>query len=114
MHGKISTRAEPIDALRVASELEHQLMAQYLFAVYSLKRYPYEGLEPVLLERVRRWSSSITLIARQEMEHLGLAMNQSPTIRRCRRTTPPRRSSRAASRRSSRRTRRKSRMPRDS
>jgi hypothetical protein len=75
MPSGISTRAELIDALRVASELEHQLMAQYLFAVYSLKRYTYEGLEPVLLERVRRWSSSITLIARQEMEHLGLAMN---------------------------------------
>jgi len=75
MHQGITTRAELIDALRVASELEHQLMAQYLFAVYSLKRYTYEGLEPVLLERVRRWSSSITLIARQEMEHLGLAMN---------------------------------------
>lgn len=80
MHRGISTRAELIDALRVASELEHQLMAQYLFAVYSLKRYTYEGLEPVLLERVRRWSSSITLIARQEMEHLGLALNLLSSI----------------------------------
>lgn len=80
MHQPISTRAELIDALRVAAELEHQLMAQYLFAVYSLKRYTYEGLEPVLLERVRRWSSSITLIARQEMEHLGLAMNLLSSI----------------------------------
>jgi len=72
---KITTRAELIDALRTASELEHQLMAQYLFAVYSMKRYTWEGLEPVQLEYVRRWSSSITLIARQEMEHLGLALN---------------------------------------
>jgi hypothetical protein len=77
---KINTRAELIDALRVASELEHQLMAQYLFAVYSMKRYTWEGLEPVLLERVRRWSSSITLIARQEMEHLGLALNLLSSI----------------------------------
>lgn len=71
----ITTRAELIDALRVASELEHGLMAQYLFAVYSMKRYTYEDLEPVQLEYVRRWSSSIALIARQEMEHLGLALN---------------------------------------
>ena len=71
----ITTRADLINALRVASELEHGLMAQYLFAVYSMKRYTYEGLEPVQLEFVRRWSSSITLIARQEMEHLGLALN---------------------------------------
>lgn len=80
MAGEISTRAGLIDALRVASELEHQLMAQYLFAVYSLKRYTYEGLDPVLLEYVRRWSSSITLIARQEMEHLGLALNLLSSI----------------------------------
>lgn len=80
MNRKISTRAELIDALRTASELEHQLMAQYLFAVYSLKRYTYEGLDPVQLEHVRRWSSSITLIARQEMEHLGLAMNLLSSI----------------------------------
>lgn len=71
----ITTRAELINALRVAAELEHGLMAQYLFAVYSMKRYQYEGLDPVQLEFVRRWSSSITLIARQEMEHLGLALN---------------------------------------
>lgn len=75
MANAITTRAELIDALRVAVELEHGLMAQYLFAVYSMKRYTYEDLDAVQLERVRRWSSSITLIARQEMEHLGLALN---------------------------------------
>lgn len=75
MKREITTRAGLLDALRVASELEHGLMAQYLFAVYSLKRYTWEGLDAVQLERVRRWSSSITLIARQEMEHLGLALN---------------------------------------
>jgi hypothetical protein len=80
MKPQITTRAELIDALRTASELEHQLMAQYLFAVYSMKRYTWEGLEPVQLEWVRRWSSSITLIARQEMEHLGLALNLLSSI----------------------------------
>ncbi|MBD0369816.1 MAG: hypothetical protein ICV60_03110 [Pyrinomonadaceae bacterium] len=75
MEREISSRAELIDALRLASELEHGLMAQYLFAAYSLKRYPYEGLAPDQLERVRRWASLITLVARQEMEHLGLALN---------------------------------------
>jgi hypothetical protein len=75
MAQEISSRAELIDALRLASELEHGLMAQYLFAAYSLKRYDYEGLKPEQLERVRRWASLITLVARQEMEHLGLALN---------------------------------------
>lgn len=80
MKADITTRAELIDALRTAAELEHQLMAQYLFAVYSMKRYTWEGLDAVQLERVRRWSSSITLIARQEMEHLGLALNLLSSI----------------------------------
>jgi len=76
----INSRAELIDALRSAAELEHQLMCQYLFAVYSFKRYPYEDLEPWELERVRRWSSKVTLVARQEMEHLGLALNLLSSI----------------------------------
>lgn len=86
----IKTRAQLMDALRLASELEHQLMCQYLFAVYSLKRYPYERwagpdkkkmiLTEAELERVRRWAMKITLIARQEMEHLGLALNMLSAI----------------------------------
>ncbi len=81
----ITTRAQLMDALRLAAELEHGLMSQYLFAAYSLKRYPYERFEgpkkkkeiltEAELERVRRWAMKITLIARQEMEHLGLALN---------------------------------------
>src|SRR5215212_3858002 len=75
MAPEITSRAELIDALRLATELEHGLMAQYLFAAYSLKRYDYEGLKPEQTERVRRWASLIALVARQEMEHLGLALN---------------------------------------
>ncbi|MFP5245819.1 MAG: ferritin-like domain-containing protein, partial [Thermoanaerobaculia bacterium] len=75
MKPPISTRTELINALRTAAELEHGIMAQYLFAAYSIKRYTYEGLDPVQLEHVRRWGSSLTLISRQEMEHLGLALN---------------------------------------
>lgn len=86
---KIHTRASLMDALRLACELEHGLMCQYLFAAYSLKRYPYERFDPTTgkevlteaeLERVRRWAMKITLIARQEMEHLGLALNLLSSI----------------------------------
>ncbi len=80
MAPEISTRTELINALRLASELEHGLMVQYLFAAYSLKRYEYEGLPPEQLEQVRRWTSLITLVARQEMEHLGLALNMLSAI----------------------------------
>lgn len=86
---KINSRASLMDALRLACELEHGLMCQYLFAAYSLKRYPYERFDPVTgeevlteaeLERVRRWAMKITLVARQEMEHLGLALNLLSSI----------------------------------
>jgi hypothetical protein len=80
MGREISTRTELINALRLASELEHGLMVQYLFAAYSLKRYEYEGLRPDQQEQVRRWMSLITLVARQEMEHLGLALNMLSAI----------------------------------
>ncbi len=71
----MTTKAELIDALNVAAELEHLLMCQYLFAAFSLKRSPEEGLSSVQAEQVRRWGSKVTLVARQEMEHLGLVMN---------------------------------------
>lgn len=89
MQSQITTRAELMDALRLAAELEHNLMCQYLFAVYSMRRYPYERfnpytfdeiLTPAELERIRRWQMKITLIARQEMEHLGLALNLLSSI----------------------------------
>ncbi|HEY0140606.1 MAG TPA: ferritin-like domain-containing protein [Thermoanaerobaculia bacterium] len=89
MQNTITTRAQLMDALRLAAELEHSLMCQYLFAVYSMRRYPYERFDPYTfaevltpaeLERIRRWQMKITLIARQEMEHLGLALNLLSSI----------------------------------
>lgn len=80
MGPEISNRTELINALRLAAELEHGLMVQYLFSAYSLKRYEYEGLRADQLEQVRRWTSLITLVARQEMEHLGLALNMLSAI----------------------------------
>jgi hypothetical protein len=97
MTAKIRTRALLMDALRLAAELEHGLMCQYLFAAYTIRRYPYECfdytwnrrkktwektrvLSEAELERVRRWAMKVTLIARQEMEHLGLALNLLSSI----------------------------------
>lgn len=71
----METKQELIEALNVAAELEHLLMCQYLFAAFSLKRSPDEGLTTIQTEQVRRWGSKLTLVARQEMEHLGLVMN---------------------------------------
>ena len=77
---EIHTREELIQVLGIASELEHNLMCQYLFAAYSLKRSAEEGLSEVQVERARRWGSAITMVARQEMEHLGIALNLRSSI----------------------------------
>jgi len=55
-------------------------MCQYLFAAYSLKRYPHEGLSSVQLDTARSWGARITMVARQEMEHLGFVMNLRSAI----------------------------------
>jgi hypothetical protein len=84
----LTTRDELVDTLHLAAELEHNLMCQYLFAAYSMKRSTAEGLDEVQAEATRAWEACITLVARQEMEHLGLVLNLlaaiggPPTLRR--------------------------------
>lgn len=56
-----------------ACELEHQLMLQYLFAAFTLKKFEDERCTKDQLEAIRRWGSTIMVVARQEMEHLALA-----------------------------------------
>lgn len=68
----ITDRAELVAALKDGAEIEHQLMCQYLYAALSLKKDPDPGCTPAQLERVRRWYSTLLVVARQEMEHLSL------------------------------------------
>jgi hypothetical protein len=81
------SQAALIDALRDAAELEHQLMVQYLYAGFSLVRAPYGKPDdkphctPAQYEAVRRWSSTLFMVARQEMEHLSLANGMLTALR---------------------------------
>jgi hypothetical protein len=68
----ITTKPELIAALKEASEIEQQLMIQYLYAAFSLKKRPDERCTPAQYEFVRRWGSTILMVARSEMEHLAL------------------------------------------
>lgn len=68
-------RGELLRLLARASELEHSLMCQYLFAAYSFKQSADEGLTDEQLNRAFEWERLILLVARQEMEHLGLVTN---------------------------------------
>lgn len=76
----IRTKAQLLEALDVAAELEHLLLCQYSFAAYTLKRSTAEGLSETQVSKAREWGSSVTLVARQEMEHLGLVMNMISAI----------------------------------
>jgi CDGSH-type Zn-finger protein/truncated hemoglobin YjbI len=58
-----------------ASELEHGIMCQYLYAAFSLKQSADEGLTATEAEAVQRWRKHIFHIAAQEMLHLALVQN---------------------------------------
>src|SRR3954453_6904320 len=68
-------RRRLVAMLTEAAELEHALLCQYLYAAFSLKRRPDEGVSWQQLELMRQWEGSIMLLPPQEMEHLGLVCN---------------------------------------
>lgn len=61
-----------IPLLREAAEIEQQVMVQYLYAAYSLKKFPDATCTPAEFEYVRRWGTVLLSVARSEMEHLAL------------------------------------------
>ncbi|MEO0681675.1 MAG: ferritin-like domain-containing protein [Pseudomonadota bacterium] len=74
--GRIADRDALMEALHGAARLEHALCASYLFAAFSLKRRPEEGgVDWAELKEVRDWTGALLLVARQEMEHLGIVGN---------------------------------------
>src|SRR5580704_4773686 len=71
----IEHREALIYILCQAAELEHGIMAQYLFAAFSLKQSTGEGLADAELAATARWRRQIMHIAAQEMLHLALVQN---------------------------------------
>ncbi len=71
----IEDREELIFMLSEAASLEHMIMCQYLFAVFSLKRDVSEGVTAAQLEAIKEWERVISFIATQEMLHLALVSN---------------------------------------
>lgn len=77
--------------LTEAAEIEHLLAMQYLYASFSMKKFPEEfddydsanafekGGKNLLrlkqIESIRRWEAKILYVSRQEMEHLNLVQN---------------------------------------
>lgn len=82
-------RARLASLLRQAAELEHGVMCQYIFAAVTMKKTHDEGgVSWEDLERMRVWRGKIMMVAREEMEHLGLVINlltavgESPVMQR--------------------------------
>ncbi len=76
----IDTREELIGALHEASEIEHGLLVQYLYAILTMKRRLDEGLTPRQQMLARSWQSSMLRVAREEMAHLGIVSNLLASI----------------------------------
>jgi Ferritin-like len=63
-----------------AAEMEHALMCEYLFAAFSLKDRPDEGLSARQLEAVQRWRKVVSGVAAEEMLHLTLTANMLTAV----------------------------------
>jgi hypothetical protein len=63
-----------------AAQIEHMIMCQYLYACFSLKTDPDEGLTAEQADAAARWQQTVTGIAIEEMLHLALVMNVMTAI----------------------------------
>src|SRR5689334_5699803 len=63
-----------------AAQFEHMIMCQYLYACFSLKTEPDEGLTAGQADAVTRWQETLTGIAIEEMLHLALVNNVTTAI----------------------------------
>jgi hypothetical protein len=71
----IEHREALIYMLYEAAELEHGIMCQYLFAVFSLKQSADEALTEDEFAAVQRWRKVVAHVASEEMLHLALVQN---------------------------------------
>ena len=72
---RAETREELVYLLGQACEIEHGLMCEYLYAQFSLKRGPGEGVTPGQLARLQAWETALINVIKQEMLHLALSTN---------------------------------------
>jgi hypothetical protein len=70
-----TARLKAIYLLQIAAEVEHALMAQYLYAAYSLDEALDRFTATPALPEIDRWKRDIRLIARQEMGHFVTVQN---------------------------------------
>ena len=74
------SRERLLSRLSEAAEVEHNLLCSYLYAAYSLKTAPDEGLSFAEADAVRRWYRTLLDVAIEEMTHLCLVANLAVAI----------------------------------
>lgn len=70
-----TARLKAVYLLQIAAEVEHALMAQYLYAAYSLDEALDRFTATPALPEIDRWKRDIRLIAREEMGHFVTVQN---------------------------------------
>lgn len=75
-----ATREHLLHLLAEAAELEHNLLCSYLFALFSLKTGPGEGLHDGEREAVARWRRSLLAVCVEEMVHLAQVANLTTAL----------------------------------
>ena len=71
----MALRDRLVHLLTEAAEIEHNLLCSYLYAAFSLKRGPADGLSATELEAMGRWRKVVMGVAIEEMAHLALVNN---------------------------------------
>lgn len=71
----VPSREQLFHALSEAAEIEHCLMCTYLYAAFSLRCDPEDGLPPKQRDAVNRWRRAILDVAVEEMAHLVAVWN---------------------------------------
>src|SRR5215207_9688314 len=71
----VEGREELLYLLGEAAEVEHAVCCTYLYAAFTLRAEPGEGLTAAQVPTVAGWKRAINEIALQEMSHLALVNN---------------------------------------
>lgn len=74
------TRERLLHLLAEASELEHNLLCSYLFALFSLKRHQDEDVSAEELESIQRWRKTLMGVCVEEMIHLMHVANLTSAL----------------------------------
>ena len=83
------TRERLLHLLAEASELEHNLLCSYLFALFSLKRRADEQLTAEEFQAVRRWRMALLAVCTEEMIHLTQVANLTAALGAAHPRPPP-------------------------